>query len=97
MRRSRLRDELIAVSIKLSASGGLELGIPAPLFKAKGSAVVQTDGQRFLFAITQNDVSTPPVKVIVNWAGENKGFGTRFDVDPRLTLPPCRSSFFEGG
>jgi Tol biopolymer transport system component len=65
----RLRDELIAVSIKRSASSGLELGIPAPLFKAKGSAVVQTDGRRFLFAITQNDGSTPPIKVIVNWAG----------------------------
>ena len=68
----RLRDELIAVSIKPSASGGLELGIPAPLFKANGSAVVQTDGHRFLFAITQNDVSTPPIKVIVNWAGLKK-------------------------
>ena len=68
----RLRDELIAVSIKPSAMGGLELGIPAPLFKANGSAVVQTDGQRFLFAIIRNDVSTPPIKVIVNWAGLEK-------------------------
>jgi len=68
----RQGDQLIAVSIKLSANDGLGLGIPAPLFKAKGSAVVQTDGQRFLFAMTLNDASTPPITVIMNWAGLEK-------------------------
>jgi len=68
----RLGDQLIAVSIKLSSNGALELGIPAPLFKAKGSVVVRTDGQRFLFAMTLDDVSTPPITVIVNWAGLEK-------------------------
>jgi len=34
--------------------------------------VVQTDGQRFLFAMTLNDASTPPITVIVNWAGLEK-------------------------
>ena len=68
----RLGDQLIAVSIKLSANGGLALGIPVPLFKVNGSAVVQTNGQRFLFAMTLNDVSTPPITVIVNWVGLEK-------------------------
>jgi serine/threonine protein kinase len=68
----RLGDQLMAVSIKMSSNGGLALGIPVPLFKANGSAVVQTDGQRFLFAMKLHDVSTPPITVIVNWVGLEK-------------------------
>ena len=68
----RLGDQLLAVSVRTSASGAFEVGIPAPLFTAKGVALVRTDGQRFLFAMTLDDVSTPPITVIMNWAGLEK-------------------------
>ena len=67
-----LGDQVLAALVKSSASGAFEVGIPAPLFKAKGIAVVRTDGQRFLFSMTLNDVSTPPITVIMNWAGLEK-------------------------
>jgi serine/threonine-protein kinase len=68
----RVEDHLMAVAIKVSTTGAFQVGIPASLFKAKGAAVPTTDGQRFLFLMTLDENSNPPITVILNWAGQEK-------------------------
>jgi len=65
-------DQLMAVPVKGAAKAAFEIGMPQSLFKARGIVVPQTDGQRFLVLAPLGEVTTPPVTVIVNWAGQEK-------------------------
>ncbi|HMD96540.1 MAG TPA: protein kinase [Terriglobia bacterium] len=65
-------DQLMAVSVNGAAKATLEVGMPQSLFKARGIVVPETDGQRFLALTPLGEVTTPPVTVIVNWAGQEK-------------------------
>jgi hypothetical protein len=65
-------DQLMAVSVTVSAKGTLDFGLPQSLFKTKGYVVPQTDGQRFLWLLPTGNVSQPPITVVVNWAGQQK-------------------------
>ena len=66
------QDQLVAVEVGASGKGGLNFGLPKLLFKAKGTVVPETDGQKFLYLLQVGDASRPPVTVIVNWAGQQK-------------------------
>jgi len=65
-------DQLTTVPVHGAAKGTLEIGMPQLLFKARGIVVPETDGQRFLVLTPLGEVTTPPITVIVNWAGQGK-------------------------
>jgi hypothetical protein len=65
-------DQLMAVSVTVSAKGSLDFGLPQSLFKIKGFIVPESDGQRFLWLLPNGNVSQSPITVVVNWAGQQK-------------------------
>jgi eukaryotic-like serine/threonine-protein kinase len=65
-------DQLMAVSIGVGANGVLEIQLPHPLFKTRGTAVPTSDGQRFLLVDPLGDVDPVPLTVIVNWAAPER-------------------------
>ena len=65
-------DQLMAVSVTVSAKGTLDFGLPQSLFKIKGFIVPESDGQRFLWLLPNGNVSQSPITVVVNWAGQQK-------------------------
>ncbi|HJZ77777.1 MAG TPA: protein kinase [Vicinamibacterales bacterium] len=61
--------------VDISASGtNLEIGSPRPLFGGNsppdGPGVFSRDGQRFLVAAPLGESASPPLTLVVNWAGE---------------------------
>ena len=65
-------DQLMAVSIGVGASGALDIQLPHPLFKTRGTAVPTSDGQRFLLVDPLGEVDPVPITVIVNWAAPER-------------------------
>lgn len=75
-----LNRDLMSVPIGLptSGSGDISIGEPQFLFRTRIIAVVQQfrqqyavfpDGQEFLMSVLPDDRDTPPIDVILNWAG----------------------------
>ena len=52
----------------------VEVGVPETLFTARrGSRFdVSPDGERFLFNTFVQDVPTPPITIVLNWAGHKQ-------------------------
>ena len=65
-------DQLMAVAVGASAKGALDFGLPKLLFKAKGTVVPESDGQKLLYLMPIDEAGRPPITVIVNWAGQQK-------------------------
>jgi serine/threonine-protein kinase len=78
-----LDERLMAVSIRVASDGdSIEADVAVPLFATHvGGALqpesgplymVSPDGQRFLMNALQQEASTSPITVILNWAGALK-------------------------
>ena len=63
-------DRLMAVPLK-AVDTAIDVGTPAALFTLPGP-LVAADGERFLVLTALEEVPTPPITVIVNWAGREK-------------------------
>ena len=65
----------MAVPVTLQANGPtVEAGAPVALFamRAGSQFAASPDGQRFLINTALEDASTPPITVVLNWAGRPK-------------------------
>jgi len=69
-------NQLMAVSLKKTSSGQLEIGASTALFKTRilgltgvlrQQYVVTADAQRFLINVVGDDASTSPITLLVNW------------------------------
>ena len=66
---------LMAVTVRLRSDGTIDAGTPTSLFTEGAGEVLRgpSDGQRFLSVVALDDKATPPITVIVNWAGLSRG------------------------
>jgi serine/threonine protein kinase len=67
---------LMAVTLSVNANGTIEAGAPTSLFTIGAGDILPglTDGRRFLGVTPLDDEATPPITVIVNWSGFNRGW-----------------------
>lgn len=66
---------LMAVPIALSTNGlDVEAGAPVALFTIQPNAAYEAspDGQRFLVNTPLGDDATPPITILLNWAGARR-------------------------
>ena len=65
----------MAVTVRLRSDGTIDAGTPTSLFTEGAGEVLRgpSDGQRFLSVVALDDKATPPITVIVNWAGLSRG------------------------
>ena len=61
---------LMAVPLK-TVDRAIEVGTPAALFKVAGP-LIAAERERFLVLTALEDVPTPPITVILNWAGREQ-------------------------
>ena len=65
-------NRMMAVSVRINGSI-IEAGTPVALFTRRGSQYTASpDGQRFLSNTPLEEASTPPITVVLNWAGRKK-------------------------
>jgi len=59
------------MAVEVSTAGGFRASTPSPLFRIRPSGVdsydVTLDGQRFLVAIPEDEASSKPATVVLNW------------------------------
>jgi Tol biopolymer transport system component len=62
----------VSVTLPATASGVVEHGTPTPLFALKAGSTFDSapDGQKFLVDAVLEEVTTPPITVILNWRGK---------------------------
>ena len=66
-------NRVMSVAVRLQAPAGIEPGAPEALFALRPNAtfVVARDG-RLLVNTPLEDIPTPPITVLLNWAGQKK-------------------------
>jgi Tol biopolymer transport system component len=68
-------NRLMAVPVMLQVNGSsVEAGAPVALFTTRPASefAASPDGQRFLINTPLEDAATPPITVVLNWAGRKK-------------------------
>jgi Tol biopolymer transport system component len=60
------------MAVEVSTAGGFRASTPSPLFRIRPSGVdsydVTLDGKRFLVAMPEDEASSKPATVVLNWS-----------------------------
>ncbi len=87
-----LDGRLMAVPIRFPTDGQVQTGAPVPLFATRVGGAVQVDRQKYVvspdgqrFLLSTVDVSTSPIRVILNWKPQPK-------ILTKLRLKPTSKS-----